>query len=138
MESNKFYKVFVTRILSNGSPDTGMLLCKEYWYKKAAINAALRMRCIDNCIIDIREYDVTKPNIIAFTDLSVDTGHLVYRNINGVIRLWDEFGEVPMDPETECIARPWRSFPPGTHREEIWHWFEDTFHVSVAKDLMVA
>ena len=24
----------------------------------------------------------------------------------------------------------------GTHREEIWHWFEETFGVSVAEDLM--
>jgi hypothetical protein len=49
--------------------------------------------------------------------------------------LWAEFGDVPMDPETECIEQPWRGFSAGTHREEIWHWFEDTFGVSV-HDLM--
>ena len=50
--------------------------------------------------------------------------------------LWAEFGDVPMDPETECIQSPWRGFPAGTHREEIWRWFEDRFAVSVARDLM--
>ena len=49
--------------------------------------------------------------------------------------LWEEFGDVPMNPETECIDVEWRDFPAGTHREEIWHWFEDTFHVAVY-DLM--
>ena len=49
--------------------------------------------------------------------------------------LWDEFGDVPMNPTTECIESEWHGFPAGTHREEIWHWFENTFHVSV-HDLM--
>ncbi len=49
--------------------------------------------------------------------------------------LWNEFGDVPMDPETECIEVAWRKFPVGTHREEIWHWFEETFRVRVY-DLM--
>lgn len=53
-----------------------------------------------------------------------------------VLDLWQEFGDVPMDPVTECIEEAWGSFPAGTHREEVWHWFEDTFHISVAKDLM--
>lgn len=51
-------------------------------------------------------------------------------------RLWSEFGDVPMDPETECIESEWHGFPAGTHREIIWHWFEETYDVSVARDLM--
>lgn len=50
--------------------------------------------------------------------------------------LWDEFGDITMDPDTECIESSWHGFPAGTHREEIWKWFEETFHVSVAEDLM--
>lgn len=50
--------------------------------------------------------------------------------------LWDEFGTVPMDPETECIEREWNGFPAGTFREDIWYWFEETFNISVAEDLM--
>lgn len=47
--------------------------------------------------------------------------------------LWDEFGNVPMNPETEEIEEDWRDFPLGTHREEIWHWFEESFNISVAE-----
>lgn len=39
-------------------------------------------------------------------------------------KLWLEFGDVPMNPETECIEQDWHNFPAGTHREEIWHWFD--------------
>ena len=49
--------------------------------------------------------------------------------------LWAEFGDVPMNPETECIESDWMHFPAGTHREEIWHWFEETLDCRVA-DLM--
>lgn len=57
-------------------------------------------------------------------------------NILAAKELWREFGDVPMDPETECIEIPWRDFEAGTHREEIWHWFEEYFVCSVAEDLM--
>ena len=67
------------------------------------------------------------------------------RNTDGEIKqnriiqakaLWKEFGDISMNPETECIKEAWWRFPVGTHREEIWHWFKETFHVSVAGDLM--
>ena len=51
-----------------------------------------------------------------------------------------------MNPETECIEQAWHGFSSGTHREEIWHWFEETFQIwfeetfqiSVAEALMYA
>ena len=59
-----------------------------------------------------------------------------------VKELWDLFGKVPINPDTERIESWWgsplwnNSFRPGTHREEIWNWFEETFDISVTKDLM--
>lgn len=50
--------------------------------------------------------------------------------------LWKEFGEIPTNPETECIEETWCRFPAGTHREEVWRWFEETFNVSIGEDLM--
>ncbi|MCR2050924.1 hypothetical protein NSB25_27260 [Acetatifactor muris] len=47
--------------------------------------------------------------------------------------LWENFGEVAMNPETEEIEEPWKHFLPGTHREDIWHWFEEQFDISVAE-----
>ena len=58
----------------------------------------------------------------------------VFRS-NHILDLWEEFGDIPMDPETECLCAAWNHFPVGTFREEIWHWFEEEFSISVA-DLM--
>jgi len=33
--------------------------------------------------------------------------------------LWEDFGEVPMNPETEEIEESWHGFSCRTHREEI-------------------
>ena len=57
---------------------------------------------------------------------------------DSIRRLWTEFGDIPMNPETECIEQAWHGFSAGTHREEIWHWFEETFQISVAEALMYA
>lgn len=58
------------------------------------------------------------------------------REMKEAKKLWLEFGEVPMNPDTECIEEEWHGFAVGTHREDIWHWFEETFDVSIAEDLM--
>ena len=50
--------------------------------------------------------------------------------------LWESLGEVAIDPETERTEDEFFGFPAGTHREEIWHWFEEVFDISVAEDLM--
>lgn len=60
-------------------------------------------------------------------------------------RLWQQLGTIPIDPETECLEQNFiprttdgiamYQFPSGTHREDVWHWFEDEFNISVAKDL---
>ena len=38
--------------------------------------------------------------------------------------LWVEFGNIPMNPETECIETEWHGFPKGTRGTEVWEWFE--------------
>ena len=50
-----------------------------------------------------------------------------------VKELWKDFSDVPINSETECIEDWWGRFIPGPSREEIKHWFEETFHVSVAE-----
>lgn len=39
-------------------------------------------------------------------------------------RLWDELEDVPTD-ENECIDIDWHGWSKGTHREEIWYWFDE-------------
>lgn len=48
-------------------------------------------------------------------------------------KLWQEFGVVPMDPDTECLEEEWHGFPAETNREDIWHWFEKEFRISVTE-----
>ena len=50
-------------------------------------------------------------------------------------RLWAELGNIPTNDDGE-IEVPFLHFPVETQREDIWHWFEDTFNLSVVKDLM--
>lgn len=40
-------------------------------------------------------------------------------------RIWEEFDDVPLNPETETIESDFRHFPEGTHREVIWSWFDE-------------
>ena len=44
--------------------------------------------------------------------------------------VWEALGDIAIDDE-ECIDTPFLHFPAGTHREEIWHWIEETYDVSV-------
>lgn len=46
-------------------------------------------------------------------------------------QMWEEFEDVPMDPQTECIEIQFQQFPVGTHREEIWHWFDNVYSKGV-------
>lgn len=59
-----------------------------------------------------------------------------FTNLQIAKELWSRFGDVPMNPDSETIEEEWNGFHPGTFREDIWYWFEETFSVSVAEDLM--
>lgn len=41
-------------------------------------------------------------------------------------RLWDGLADIPID-ENECLDCDWMGWKRGTHREEIWQWF-DKYH----------
>ncbi len=75
-------------------------------------------------------------NIIRKVEQMYNASISIYYLNSSVKELWKDFGDVPMDPETECIEEGWHGFTAGTHREEIWDWFEETFSLSVAEDLM--
>lgn len=49
--------------------------------------------------------------------------------------LWNDLGEVPVTDEGS-LELPWLHFGTGVAREQVWHWFEETFDLSVAADLM--
>lgn len=46
--------------------------------------------------------------------------------------IWQQLTDVPMNPETECLEAPFYDWTTGTHREEIWHWFDERHSKGVA------
>lgn len=46
--------------------------------------------------------------------------------------LWARFGDVPMDPVTERLEAPFLGWAAGTHRETVWHWFDERHSRGVA------
>lgn len=46
--------------------------------------------------------------------------------------LWEQFGDVPMDLDTECIEESFLDFPAGTNREDVWRWFDQRHSKGVA------
>ena len=61
-----------------------------------------------------------------------DRANTVMGNLN-VRELWYSLEDVIINPDTECLEQPWGIFPVGTFREDIWHWFESEFGVSIGK-----
>lgn len=49
--------------------------------------------------------------------------------------LWEQLGNIPIN-EDEELDEDFMDFEKGTDRYEVWHWFEDKFDISIAKDLM--
>lgn len=46
--------------------------------------------------------------------------------------MWEQFGDIPMNPDTECIEETFLWWNAGTHREEIWRWFDRRYSKGVA------
>ena len=75
-------------------------------------------------------------------NIPYDTYSLLFDSLNEVEtlldrdaelqELWEMFEDVPMNPETECMEEAFLGFPAGTHREEIWHWFNERHSKGVA------
>lgn len=45
--------------------------------------------------------------------------------------MWYELEDIPFD-ENECLDVDWQGWDKGTHREEIWHWFDERHSKGVA------
>lgn len=91
-----------------------------------------------NAIMDYcteRKFLITDDDLACIVNRGLNDS-FEYRRAEYIKNLWLEFGDIPMNPDTECIEEEWNGFAAGTHREEIWSWFEDFYGISVAKDLM--
>jgi len=52
-----------------------------------------------------------------------------------LLTLWAELGDIPINEDEELEER-FLHFDKGTHREEVWHWLEDEYNISIAKDIL--
>lgn len=50
-------------------------------------------------------------------------------------KLWKELSFIPVN-ENGQIEQQFDEFSIGTPREEIWHWFEENYNLSIVNDLM--
>lgn len=82
-----------------------------------------------------QKFLITNDDLMCIVDRGLNDSY-EYRRSKYIRYLWMDFGNIPMDPDIECIDEEWSVFTAGTHREEIWTWFEETYGISVAKDLM--
>ena len=48
--------------------------------------------------------------------------------------LWDKLGEIPVD-EDERIKENFLHFEAGTDVEDIWHWFEEKYGITLGKEI---
>lgn len=80
-------------------------------------------------------YQLNVSDIAIIIERELEDNYITWKQAY-IEELWAEFGDIPMDPETECIEAEWNGFSAGTQREEILSWFEENFNVSVAEDLM--
>ena len=62
----------------------------------------------------------------------IDCSNLCKENISDkeVERLWVMLEDVPTD-ENDCLTIDWQGWSKGTHREEIWHWFDKHYSKGV-------
>lgn len=89
---------------------------------------------INTHIVELEE--ILEGNRDSYTPEELMTMELDMQALAYIADLWEEFGDALMDPHTECMEEDWHQFPAGTHREDIWHWFESYFGVSVAENMM--
>ena len=56
--------------------------------------------------------------------------YLFWRDLEDALFLENKNDELVLEEDQ------WHGFPKGTFPEEIWDWFEETFDISVGKDLL--
>lgn len=94
-----------------------------------------RILVVENCSAQVKKhlkkmeyhFDGVKLSAICFNKWEEHFPYVItdFARDAALEEAWDDFADVPMDPETECIEEPFLFFKAGTHREEIWHWFDE-------------
>jgi hypothetical protein len=57
------------------------------------------------------------------------------KNLKEAKKIWDKLADITVNANNE-IEQKFMNFPTGTDIEDIWHYIENTYDVSIAIDLM--
>lgn len=105
--------------------------------KDVEVAAVTVCSCCDNEVENI----VGRPNGSELCPQCFNDGDTMHLDAGGLLdehlseahplselyRLWDDLGNIPTvfdGEDVDTIEEPFLHFPVGTHREEIWRWFE--------------
>lgn len=79
-------------------------------------------------------------NIPSFNDLADLATKFVQmkpnKKLSELYTLWDVFGNIPINSEEETEV-PFLHFEPGTHREDVWSWFEEQNPAFIVGEVML-
>ncbi len=56
-------------------------------------------------------------------------------DLNKLKILWEDFGKIPVTKK-DLIDKKFLKWPRFTHKEEIWHWFDEQCPNNLHDDLM--
>lgn len=110
--------------------------CTELKFTAEQQNLPIAVPGYIGCGLAGGNWEYVYSDILVPTFKDYPLGFSIIYDMRAIKNLWSDFGNISLDPETERIEQKWHGFKPGTHREEIWRWFEKTFDLSVAEDLM--
>ena len=105
-------------------------MCRYLYLRLSKLNKLEFLDDIEKCVKESLERQSSIPLVDKWLDNKLAV--IDFKNNCHFIAhiLWDCLTDVPVD-EKECIETDWLDFPKGTHREEIWHWFEKEFEISI-------
>lgn len=82
-------------------------------------------------VVGMEKGTLDRKEIATLLDALTDIDTLAERD-KYLEELWADFGDVPMDPDTEKLEANFHIFPAGTDQEDIWHWFDERHSRGVA------
>lgn len=69
------------------------------------------------------------------TEYLMDLSGNCYFDSEELEKLWEMLGDIPVNDNDE-IEEEFLEFPAGTHKEEIWKWFDERYPDGVCRLMM--
>lgn len=143
-DENSIFEDIITAMLSEMKMVQNTYECKVchekiVWDGEHPVNASTIWSCEDSCQEAFcsacfrNRYNNDFSNIDEFIRMTQFAENIYCPDCyqKRLAELWKEFGDVPMNPETECIETDWYGFDADTSRMDIWSWFDKMYDKGV-------